>query len=433
MGSYEQLLKEVKVAASQESKAKSRHPLRAALIAWLLFLSLLVAFIMALGYQYLLREVPLATEELEQRLVCYYASDGSHQLSLLDVPGDLCTHINIGPASLDNGTIVLPASLVQVLSNDSRPFRESHPQVHLLLWIGGADSGQQFALMVANHAMRKVFLRSLREILRTYPSLDGIDLDWEFPSAYDEERMHLSQLLYEIRTEWRREKREQDILSLAVAAPEGIAIYAYDMRELNLYADYVNLMAYDFHFYRRDTPFTGLNAPLYAHASDRSLMATFNINYTVQWWLKSGLEPHRLVVGLPTYGHSFTLVNPLNHRIGAPASGFGQCGQLGFTTLSETCECAAKFIRPNYMYDPETCSPYLSALQEWISYENRTSIECKASYVKSLTLGGVMVFSLNTDDLRNSCRDQRVSRNPEKPVFPLTQAVKAIIRGNALI
>ncbi|XP_043661418.1 chitinase-3-like protein 2 [Drosophila teissieri] len=399
------------------------------LVCWSALLSSLLCLFLGFIGMGLLR---LQTEEfhkvVEQRLVCYYASDGNHNLSLLDVPGELCTHINIGPATLDNATIVLPDTLRQVLQNDSRSYRAAHPQVHLLLWIGGADSGRQFALMVANHAMRKVFLRSLREILRTYPSLDGIDLDWEFPSAYDRERMHLSQLLYEIRTEWRREKRPNNILSLAVAAPEGIAFYAYDIRELNLYADYVNLMSYDFHFYREDTPFTGLNAPLYARSQERSLMATFNINYTVQWWLKSGLEPQRLVVGLPTYGHSFTLVNPLNHRIGAPASGYGKCGQLGFTTLSETCECAAKYFKPNLSYDADSCSPYLSALQEWISYENQTSIACKANYVKSLNLGGVMVFSLNTDDLRNSCSFLPNSKYNEKPVFPLTQAIKDVLR-----
>ncbi|XP_017013040.2 chitinase-3-like protein 1 [Drosophila takahashii] len=402
------------------------------LICWSALLLVSLAVITFWGFQGFrgLWGLQLQTKnQEEQRLVCYYATDGGHNLSLLDVPGDLCTHINLGPAILSNASIFLPSSLVQVLQNDSRSFRTAHPQVHLLLWIGGADSGRQFAHMVANHAMRKVFLRSLREIMRTYPSLDGIDLDWEFPSAYDRERMHLSQLLYEIRTEWRREKRQQDILSLAVAAPEGIAFYAYDIRELNLYADYVNLMAYDFHFYREDTPFTGLNAPLYARGQERSLMATFNINYTVQWWLQSGLEPQRLVVGLPTYGHSFTLVNPLNQRIGAPASGYGKCGQLGFTTLSETCECAARYFKPTYAYDAESCSPYLSALQEWISYENRTSIACKANYVKSLKLGGVMVFSLNSDDLRNACSYVEKTKNQEKPVFPLTQAIKEILRS----
>ncbi|XP_017048195.1 chitinase-3-like protein 1 [Drosophila ficusphila] len=431
MGSYEKLEDNARGRDIDELSVRG-HRISGlqTIICWTVLLSLLLCLsigFISLGLQGLQSQ---RSEPVDQRLVCYYASDGTQNLSLLDVPGDLCTHINIGPANLDNATIVLPDSLIQVLQNDSRSFRAAHPQVHLLLWIGGADSGRQFARMVVNHAMRKVFLQSLRQILRTYPSMDGIDLDWEFPSAYDRERMHLSQLLYEIRTEWRREKRTNNILSLAVAAPEGIALYAYDIRELNMYADYVNLMAYDFHFYRQDTPFTGLNAPLYARSQERSLMATFNINYTVQWWLKSGLEPHRLVVGLPTYGHSFTLVSPLNRRIGAPASGFGKCGQLGFTTLSETCECAAKYIEPTFAYDAETCSPYLSALQEWISYENQTSIVCKANYVKSLSLGGVMVFSLNTDDLKNSCSYLPNSKYNQKPVFPLTQAIREILRNS---
>ncbi|XP_034663625.1 chitotriosidase-1 [Drosophila subobscura] len=392
-----------------------------------------IAVVVCMGQQK--GAVSWAAEEepraVPKRLVCYYSTSDADALRLLDVPGDLCTHINIGLASLDNATLWLGPRLRQVLQNETLAFRAAHPQVKLLLWIGGADSGSQFARMVANHAMRKQFLRSLKALLRLYPALDGIDLDWEFPSAYEKERQHLSQLLYEIRQEWRRERRPNALLSLAVAAPEGIAFYAYDPRQINLYADYVNLMAYDFHFYREDTPFTGLNAPLYAHATDMSIMATFNINYTVHWWLQNGLEPQRLVVGLPTYGHSFTLVSPLNHRIGAPASGYGKCGHYGFTTLSQTCECAARYLKPLYFYDTETCSPYVSGLQEWISYENQTSIACKTNYIKSLNLGGVMVFSLNTDDLKNSCRFLATSdtSGDNKPVFPLTEAVKGILQG----
>lgn len=241
-----------------------------------------------------------------QRFVCYYSTSGPDKLSLLDVPGDLCTHINIGIANLFNTTLQLSPRLEQVLQNETRLFRAAHPEVKLLLWIGGADSGHQFADMVANHGRRKQFLRSLRTVLHKYPTLDGIDLDWEFPRAYDNERMHFSQLLHEIRLEWRREKLVNNLLTLAVAAPEGIAFFGYNIREINLYVDYVNLMSYDFHFYREDTPFTGLNAPLYARPMEHSIMATFNINYTVHWWLSNGLEPQRLVIGLPTYGHSFT-------------------------------------------------------------------------------------------------------------------------------
>ncbi|KAL7744993.1 hypothetical protein ACLKA6_007257 [Drosophila palustris] len=365
--------------------------------------------------------------EQKQKLVCYFTTSDRNALNLLDVPGDLCTHINIGIADVYNSTLLLSPRLDQVLQNETGKFRANNPQVKLLLWIGGGDSGHQFADMVVNHARRKQFLRSLKTTLNKYPSLDGIDLDWEFPSAYNKERLHFSQLLHEIRLEWAREKRADNLLTLAVAAPEGIAFFAYDIREINLYVDHVNVMTYDFHFYREDTPFTGLNAPLFARHQEQSIMGTFNINYTVHWWLKNGLEPNRLVIGLPTYGHSFTLVNPFNTRIGAPASGFGKCGQLGFTTLSETCGCANEYLAPIYTYDNETCSPYLSALGEWISYESKTSISCKVNYVKSMNVGGLMIFSLNTDDVQNTCGYLPRSG---KPVFPLIQAAKAIIRGH---
>ncbi|KAH8396005.1 hypothetical protein KR222_001490, partial [Zaprionus bogoriensis] len=371
-------------------------------------------------------------QQQQQRLVCYYTTAERDAVSLLDVPGELCTHINIGPAELRNTTLSLSPRLQYVLQNETRAFRAAHPQVQLLLWIGGADSGREFATMVKNHARRKQFLRSLKAVLHAYPSLDGIDLDWEFPSAYDKERMHFAQLLHEIRLEWARERQVQRLLSLAVAAPEGIAYFAYNIREINLYVDHVNLMAYDFHFYREDMPFTGLNAPLYARPGEHSIMGTFNVNYTAHWWLSNGLEPQRLVVGLPTYGHSFTLVNVLNSRIGAPASGPGKCGALGFTTLAETCECAQRFLSPLYRYDNATCSPYLTAMGEWISYESKTSIECKVNYVKSLGVGGVMLFSLNSDDVRNSCGYLPHAALPAgKPVFPLAQAARAILRASA--
>ncbi|ALC49239.1 Cht11 [Drosophila busckii] len=360
-----------------------------------------------------------------KRLVCYYSSAGPAKLSLLDVPGNLCTHINIGIANLSNTTLEIPPDLAAVLQNETCLFREKNPQVKLLLWIGGGDSGHEFAEMVVNHETRKQFIRSVRDVLKQYPSLDGIDLDWEFPSACDKERQHFSQLLYEIRMEWIREKLPDNILSLAVAAPEGIAYFAYDMQQINLYVDYVNLMAYDFHFYRKDMPFTGLNAPLFARAKESSIMATFNINYTVNWWLKNGLEPQRLVVGLPTFGHSYTLVSPFNSRVGAPARGIGKCGEAGFTTLTATCECIKTFFAPNLYFDRQTCSPYLSAIMEWISYENAASISCKAHYIKAMNLGGIMVFSLNTDDLKNKCG--YMGPRAHTPAFPLVETAKRIL------
>lgn len=72
------------------------------------------------------------------------------------------------------------------------------------------------------------------------------------------------------------------------------------------YVDYVNVMTYDYHFYVWYLPMTGFNAPLYKHSDDIGYFATLNTNWTVSYWESKGMPKEKIVVGLPTYGHSFT-------------------------------------------------------------------------------------------------------------------------------
>lgn len=109
--------------------------------------------------------------------------------------------------------------------------------------------------MIKNHANRKIFIQSIKSTLEKY-HLDGVDLDWEFPSSFNKERMHFSQLLHEIRREYEREHRTY-LLTVAVAAPQTLIDYSYDVEEINSYTDYVNIMTYDYHLYTHQTPYTG--------------------------------------------------------------------------------------------------------------------------------------------------------------------------------
>lgn len=367
---------------------------------------------------------PTMSTTPEVRLVCYYSvpdPENEFDLRLANVNAELCTHINVGMVSVSasNGQLVITENLRRILAQDVLVLRTINPALKLLLWIGGGANSDGFPAMVKNHTTRKMFLHSVKQTLAMY-KLDGIDLDWEFPSAYNKERQHFSQLIYEIRQEYRRERRDY-LLTVAAAAPEGIAVFAYDVQMLNQYVDYVSLMTYDYHFYSHGTPFTGLNAPLYARPNERSLLGTLNINYSVNWWLSNGLDRKKLVVGLPTYGHSFTLMSSLNNGIGAPAKDLGHCGSLGFTSYSELCWFNTHNLVVHETYDKSTCSPYLSSGTEWISYENETSIACKALYVKAHQLGGVMIFSLNTDDVKSYCP------RAYKTKFPLVETVKSIL------
>lgn len=93
-----------------------------------------------------------------------------------------------------------------------------------------------------------------------------------------------------------------------------------------------------------------------------------------------GLDKSKIIIGLPTYGHSFRLVNPFNTKLGAPAEGFGSVGTEGFVTYSEVCWFRKYNFYVTTEYDVQSCSPYLYAGLEWISYDDENSLECKVSF-----------------------------------------------------
>lgn len=72
------------------------------------------------------------------------------------------------------------------------------------------------------------------------------------------------------------------------------------------YVDFVNVMAYDFHFYKSYLPLTGANAPLFPLSSEKGYFATLNTNWSSSYWVLRGMPQEKVIVGLPTYGHSFT-------------------------------------------------------------------------------------------------------------------------------
>lgn len=49
----------------------------------------------------------------------------------------------------------------------------------------------------------------------------------------------------------------------------------------------------------------GVNAPLYQRYNENGVMSTLNINASVTYWHTHGMDKNKMVIGLPTYGHSF--------------------------------------------------------------------------------------------------------------------------------
>lgn len=69
--------------------------------------------------------------------------------------------------------------------------------------------------------------------------------------------------------------------------------------------DFINLMAYDYHYWTAYLPFTGPNAPIYAAANDYNYFATLNANWSVHKWVDEGMPKEKIILGVPTYAHTY--------------------------------------------------------------------------------------------------------------------------------
>ncbi|KAG8035639.1 hypothetical protein G9C98_001067 [Cotesia typhae] len=359
-------------------------------------------------------------------LVCYYTlprtMNTTEELSPAHIDPNICTHIIVGFASVVNSTLSL-GSNTQIY-NEISSLKKLQPKLKVMISASGINEViLGFPEMVKTHANRKKFIRSVLNITRAF-DLDGLDVDWEFPAWLgnnERQKIWFVQLLQELRKEFDRSGRSL-ILSAAVAAPPAIIDDSYFVPNIAEYVDFVNLMAYDFHYYVWYLPVTGLNAPLYPRSSEIGYIATLNVNYSAHYWVSKGMPREKIVVGVPTYGHSYQLDNVDNHGIMAPAKGFGRLGLDGFVFYPMVCWLLQ--VGGQRVYDQESRAPYVYKYDEWISYEDSDSVAAKAEWIKANDFKGAMIFSLNTDDWSGSC-----SSKDGNETFPLTRILsKTLLR-----
>ncbi|WP_409416140.1 T9SS-translocated chitinase ChiA [Flavobacterium sp. PS2] len=218
----------------------------------------------------------------------------------------------------------------------------------------------------------------------------------------------------------------------------------YGMTEdISTYCDYITYFGYDFggNWYDK----TCYNAPLYpsGNTNDPLYNATQSESLdelTNQYLNVIGIPANKLVMGLPFYGKIFKNVGTTNTVpnmpglfVTAPRDAVSGCTNPQNPTGTwdgpaaceksgsiEICDLVGNpvtnshpYLDPNTMlvtpaaasagwvryWDNATKVPYLynASLHQFISYEDKQSMELKAEYIKSKNLGGGMIWELSQD------------------------------------
>lgn len=374
---------------------------------------------------------PKDRNKLPYKVVCYLGSWSYYRpkggsFSPEDINPHLCTHINYGFMKLSNNKITLfDPDLDDGDENWESGLnwghgflrrvdhlREYNPNLSHLVSIGGWNEGSdKYSAMVSSASNRKIFVKSVLDFLQKY-DLDGLDLDWEYPSMQAageadrkpgraQDKADYIELLKELHEAF---EKHGFLLTAAVSAGKPTIERAYDIPNVNKYLDFINLMTYDFHGTWDGV--TGFNAPLHYQQNATGMAKEFTVQYATEYWLEHGMDAKKIVLGLPLYGHSFHLDDASNHAVGAKATKPGDKGPMteeaGMLGYNEYCKML-KSGQWTTQWSDQFSVPYAYKGNQWLSYDDKKSIDKKLDYLLQKKLGGAMVWSIDTDDFKGEC------------------------------
>ena len=207
------------------------------------------------------------------------------------------THINIGHARFVNketgdGGLTMkdpgPAYMKRLAA-----YKKDYPELKLLLMVGGWGSNANgFSAMAKDPDKRKLFCDECVRFCEEY-NLDGIDLDWEYPTYAAEgngadpaDTRNFTTLVKEM-----REALGPNRLISYAASDSGEYI---NNKEVLEWVDYINVMTYSM----GDPPYH--NSPLYRSSLTRKRSG----EESIEIFHKQGVPYDRMNYGMAFYGHA---------------------------------------------------------------------------------------------------------------------------------
>jgi chitinase len=232
---------------------------------------------------------------------------------------------------------------------------------------------------------------------------DGIDIDWEYPvgggtvPGLPEDTKNLTAMAAEFR---RQLDAVRPGLWLTAALP-GTENHFKDfkLKELSHSMTFLAIMAYD--MVSASDPVTGFASALFNDPANPSPRNN-NGDYAVQAFLRAGVPPEKIVLGVPFGGgRHWVGVSDTNHGLyqtvtppiaaaGANAGGAANAGRGGLQLDSLPADADRQ-----YWSAAGTCSAWYAS--NFWSYDCAQAMSAKMAYVRKNNLRGVMFWELSHD------------------------------------
>ncbi|WP_259391657.1 glycoside hydrolase family 18 protein [Paenibacillus sp. 1011MAR3C5] len=283
------------------------------------------------------------------------------------------------------------------IKNNIKQLKENNPTTKFVLAVGGYSvDGFSDASM---DGTRYLFTESIIELVKEL-DLDGVDIDWEFPGhdgwgtvkASPKDTVNFTSLMRELREKLNLLPHKGDkryILTFAAGSQDWY-FEKVELKEVEKYVDYINVMSYD--LTGRWSDKTGFNANLYTDSQGQSPLS---IDQIIASYLKHGVDSKKLLLGIPAYSYGWSGVKDVG-------DGLFQTGEpidivetnLNYQTIMKDYLDKNGFKR---YFDEKAKAAYLYNGDIFISYEDLEAVEAKINFIKKKNLAGAMVWEYAQD------------------------------------
>ena len=275
--------------------------------------------------------------------------------------------------------------------NQLRELKQKYTNLKIAISLGGAGVAAPFSAAAATAQSRQAFVASCISTfvqgnfgagVDVSPGIfDGIDIDWEYPTASDTQN-----LVYLVQEFRRQLDQIRPGLVLTMASSAGHWAY----QNINLPETAKSLTFYDVMTYDYSGPWqttTCFVAPLYATPYDPD--PTNNVDASIRGYLAAGVPSDKIVMGIPFYGYGWTVANAQQNGQFVPGTPIDQGDGYAYITG----------LMPTFKEyrDEAGQTPYLFNGTQFWTYEDPRSIAVKMRYACEHRLKGAMAWELSQD------------------------------------
>lgn len=330
-----------------------------------------------------------------QAVVGYYTSySGKYDYTPNKIPAGCLNCINyaFARATIEGTVIDDNSELAEKNIPQLIELRQQHDGLRLLITIGGqGENSDNFSAIAASQGLREKFAKSAAKYMNDH-KFDGVDIDWEVPGREDTSNFTL--FVQALRKEIGGDK----FLTIAVGPNPKNHLSYIDFKAVTPSLDWVNLMAYD--YTGKWAKFTDYNAPLYGPPTSPAGLSRLSVSDSVQYLISDGVKKSKIYMGIPFYGREFSgVTDGANSKIPGLYEPFSkEDGAPGIAYKKIMKDCA----NCEYSYDSTRVSASLYGDKKFVVYDNEQTVRDKCAYIRSLGLGGAMIWALPQEDPEDS-------------------------------